>query len=99
MSYDSEEEDDTINISSTFKKYTIQKCNIFLQQPIQENPETSYGRLEDAKNIDLVEPNEEPRPIWIVIDLFEPNEEPQTIWIVIDLSHDEEELLISTLKE
>lgn len=83
---DSEGDKGSASFPSNFMKYTIQDRKIVLQQPIWEKPETpgvSYDGPEDAKKIDLAEPGEEPRPAWIATDL----------------TPEEEELLISTLKE
>ena len=86
MSDHSDDEGDTLDAPSNFKKYTIQDRKIFLQQPIRQKPEEpgiSYDGPEDAKQIDLAEPGEEPRQVWIAIDL----------------TPEEESLLISTLKD
>ena len=86
MSDDSEEGEDTTNVPSNFKKFTIQDRKIILQQPMREKPEEpglSYDGPEDAKQVDIAEPRTEPRKVWIATDL----------------TPDEEELLISTLRE
>ena len=86
MSDDSEEGEDTTNVPSNFKKFTIQDRKIILQQPMRQKPEEpglSYDGPEDAKQVDIAEPGTEPRKVWIATDL----------------TPDEEELLISTLKE
>ena len=43
----------------------------------------SYNSLDDKKKVDVANPSETPRPVWIAIDL----------------SVEKEELLVSTLKE
>ena len=86
MSDDSEEGEDNTNVPSNFKKFTIQDCKIILQQPMREKPEepgVSYDGPEDAKQVDIAQPGTEPRKVWIAMDL----------------TLDEEELLISTLRE
>ena len=83
---DSEIEDGTVRVPSNLKKFTIQDRKIVLQQSIRvrpENPGESYDRPEDSKKIDLAEPGEEPK----------------LAWIATDLTLDEEDLLISTVKE
>ena len=71
-------------VPSNFKRYTIADRKILLQQPqrtkIKEAGE-SYDRPEDSKKVDLVEPSEEPRPVYIATDL----------------TQEEEDLLIPTL--
>ena len=68
------------------KKYTIADHKVILQKPVRQKSETpgvSYDGPEDAKQVDLAKPNEEPR----------------LVWIATDLAHDEEELLVNTLRE
>ena len=75
-----------MDVPSNFKSYTIQDRRIVLQQPKRVKPEImgeSYDGPEDAKKIDLANPGEEPRPVYIATDL----------------TAEEEELLIATLKE
>ena len=57
-----------------------------LEKPKREPPPAtweSYDGPEVAKQVDLAGPGEEPKPVWIATDL----------------SQEEEELLVSTLKE
>lgn len=85
MSDDSEEEEDTTNVPSNLSSlYRIEK--IILQQPMRQNPEepgVSYDGLEDAKQVEIVEPGMERR----------------NFWIATDLTQAEEDLLIATLRE
>ena len=74
-----------MDVPSNFKSYTIQDRRIVLQQPKRVKPEImgeSYDGPEDAKKIDLANPGEEPRPVYIATDL----------------TAEEEELLIATLE-
>lgn len=83
MSDDSKEGEDTTNVPSNFKKFTIQDRKIVLQQPMRQKPEEpgmSYDGPEDAKQVDIAESRMEPRKVWIATNL----------------APDEEELLIST---
>ncbi|MCO5554964.1 hypothetical protein L7F22_008504 [Adiantum nelumboides] len=75
---------DKIDVSSHYKKYTIQDRKIIVQQPMRElkEPRTSYDGPEKAKTIDLAELGEVPKPAYIATDLTE----------------EEEKLLIATLK-
>ena len=57
-----------VDVPSNFKSYTIQDRKIMLQQPKRVKPEQlgeSYDGPEDAKKVDLANPGEEPRPIYI----------------------------------
>ena len=75
-----------LDVPENFRSYTVQDRSIILQSPKREKPLTlgeSYDGPEDAK----------------VIDLADPGEEPRSVWIATDLSVDEETLLVSTLKE
>ena len=79
-------QEDAIEVPENFCSYTIQDRSIILQSPNREKLETfivSYGGPEDAKKVDLADPRETPRPVWIAIDI----------------SIEEEKLLVSTLKE
>ena len=82
---DSLENDEGINVPSHFKRYTIKKQKVVVQQPIQtqQAPGESYDGPQGSKKIDLAEPGEESKPAWIASDL----------------SQEEEDLLIKTLKE
>ena len=80
------EQEDAIEVPKNFCSYTIQDRSIILQSPKREKPETfgvSYDGPEDAKKVDLADPGETQRPVWIATDLLV----------------EEEELLVSTLKE
>ncbi|MCO5581547.1 hypothetical protein L7F22_035435 [Adiantum nelumboides] len=76
---------DKMDVPSHYKKYTIQDRKIIVQQLMRElkEPGTSYDGSEKAKKIDLAEPGEKPKPVYIVTDLTE----------------EEEQLLIATLKQ
>ncbi|MCO5551659.1 hypothetical protein L7F22_005163 [Adiantum nelumboides] len=76
---------DKMDVSSHYKKYTIQDRKIIVQQPMKElkEPGTSYDGPEKAKKIDLAEPSEDPKPAYIATDLTE----------------EKEKLLIATLKQ
>ena len=79
-------QEDAIEVPQNFCSYTIQDRSIILQNPKREKPKTlcvSYIGLDDAKKVDLADLEETPR----------------LIWINADLSIEEEELLVSTLKE
>ena len=83
---DSSEEEGNTVMPEGLKKYTIEDRKVILQKPVRQKPETpgvSYDGPEDAKQIDLAKPGEEPKQVWIATDL----------------AQDEEELLINTLKE
>ena len=59
-------------VPSNFKRFTVQDRKIVLQPPTREKPETpgiSYDGPEDAKKVDIAEPGEEPRLVWIATDL------------------------------
>ena len=63
MSDNLNDEGETLDAPSNFKKYTIQDRKIVLQQPIRQKlgePDISYDGPEDVKQIDLAEPGEEP---------------------------------------
>ena len=77
---------DEVDVPSNFKSYTIQDRKIMLQQPKRVKPEQlgeSYDGPEDAKKVDLANPGEESRPVYIATDL----------------TLEDETLLIATLKE
>ena len=83
---DSAEEREHQEVPDNFKRYTIQDRTVVLEKPKRTptgQPGESYDGPEQAKQIDLAEPGEEPR----------------MVWIAIDLTAAEEALLISTLKE
>ena len=83
---ESSEQEDAMEVPENFRSYTIQDRSIILQSPKREKPKTfgvSYDGLEDAKKVELADPRETPKPVWIATDL----------------SVGEEELLVSTLKE
>ena len=61
-----------LEVPENFCSYTVQDRSIILQSPKREKPLTlgeSNDGLEDAKVIDLADPGEEPRSVWIAIDL------------------------------
>ena len=64
----------------------MQDKKIFLQPPTREKPKTpgvSYDGLEDTKKVDLTQPSQDPK----------------TVWIATYLAPEEELMLISALKE
>ena len=83
---ESSEQEDAMEVPKNFCPYTIQDRSIVLQSPKREKPETfgvSYDGLDDGKKVDLANLGETPRPVWITTGLLV----------------EEEELLVSTLKE
>ena len=83
---DSVEEMENQEVPDNFKRYTIQDRRIVLEKPKRiptGQPGESYDGPEQAKQVDLAEPGEDPRLGWIATDLTE----------------EEESLLVSTLKE
>ena len=79
-------QEDAIEVPENFCSYTIQDRSIILHSPKREKPKTlgvSYDGPKDVKKVDLADLKEIPR----------------LVWIAIDLSLEEEELLVSTLKE
>lgn len=65
-------DEDDASIPSKFKQFTVQDRLVVSQRPKRQKPEmrgVSYDSLEDAKNIDLVDSREEPKPTCIAIDL------------------------------
>ena len=75
-----------LDLPSTFRRYTIEDRKIKLQRPRRQKPKTLgvlYEGPKDAKQIDLANPGEEPRHVWIATNL----------------SAEEEQELIATLKE
>lgn len=83
---DTKSEEKKTRVPQNFRRFTIQDRKVVMSSPNQQKldvPGTSYDEPEDAKRIDLAEPGEEPKPTWIAMDL----------------TPEEEELLISTLKE
>ena len=75
-SEESGEDKDAISVPSHYKKYTIQDRRLVGEKPIWERePGKSYDGPEDAKKIDLAEPGEEPRPVYIATDLSRNKEE------------------------
>ena len=72
------------DVPSHFKKYTIQDRTLVVQQQMRDPKKNeSYDGPEDAKRIDIAEPREDPKPVYIATDL----------------SCEEKGLLIKTLKE
>ena len=79
-------EDEGIGIPSNFKTYTIQDQWIVMQSHNCEkptNPRELYDGPKEVKKIDLAQPGQEPKPMYISTNL-----QPR-----------EEELLIQTLKQ
>ena len=75
-----------MSVPSNFKRYTIADRKILLQQPQRtkiKEAGESYDGPEDSKKVDLAKPGEEPR----------------LVYIATDLTQEEEDLLISALKE
>ena len=86
LEIDSVVEEEGIKVPSNFKTYTIQDRRIVTQSLKRERPTNlgeSYDGPEEVKHIDLAQPREEPKPVYIATNL-----QPQ-----------EEELLIKTLKQ
>ena len=82
----SAKEGEGMKIPPNFKTYMIQDRWIVTQSPRQEKPTTlgkSYDGLEEVKQLDLAQPREEPKPVYIATNL-QPHEE---------------ELLIQTLQQ
>ena len=83
---DSVEEEEGIMVPSNFKTYTVQDRKIVTQSPKQDkptNPGESYDGPKEVKQVDLAQPREEPKPVYIATNL-----QPQ-----------EEQLLNETLKQ
>ncbi|MCO5601140.1 hypothetical protein L7F22_055259 [Adiantum nelumboides] len=85
METDEDANSDKMDVPSHYKKYTIQDRKIIVQQSMSElkEPGTSYDGPKKAMKIDLAEPGEEPKPVYIATDLTE----------------EEEQFLIATLKQ
>ena len=82
---ESDEEKDQINVPDNFKTYTVQNRTIALQKPKRDKPTKvgeSYDGLEYAKQMDLANPGEDPKPVFIATDLSLEEEELllQTLW-------------------
>ena len=74
---DSSEEETHIDMPDGLKKYTIEDRKVILQKPMRQKPKTpgvSYNGPEDAKQVDLAGPGEEPRQVWIATDLAQDEE-------------------------
>ena len=74
----STDEGDAISVPSNCKRYTIEDRTIKLQTPQRVKPQQqgeSYDGPEDAKWVDLANPGEEPRPVYIATDLLPEEEE------------------------
>ena len=83
---DSNEGEGHIDMPKGLKKYTVEDRKVILQKPVRQKPKApgvSYDGPEDAKQVDLAGLGEEPRQVWIATDL----------------AHEEEELLVKTLRE
>ncbi|MCO5549970.1 hypothetical protein L7F22_003447 [Adiantum nelumboides] len=85
METTNEENQDIMSVPSHYKKYTLQDRKIIVEQSVRElrKQGESYEGPENTKKIDLAKLDEEPRPAYIADDL----------------SEEEEELLLSLLKE
>lgn len=86
MSEDSSKDEAEISVPSNFKSCTIQDRKIVLWQPKRVKPKMMgeyYDEPEGVKKTDLANLDEDPRPIYIATNL----------------TLEEEELLISTLKD
>ncbi|MCO5592354.1 hypothetical protein L7F22_046356 [Adiantum nelumboides] len=74
-----EQDDGEMNVPLHYRKFTIQDRKFILTQPIRERKDKeSYDGPEDAKKIDMVEPGDEPKPIYIATDL-NPKEKKELI--------------------
>ena len=83
---DSVEEEEGITVPSNFKAYTVQDRKSVTQSPQRDrptNPGESYDGPEEVKQVDLAQPGQDPKLVYIATNL-----QPQ-----------EEELLIETLKQ
>ena len=61
---------DGISVPSHYKKYTVEDRKIVMQLPDRQNEKNkSYDGPKDAKKIDIAEPGEESRPMYIATDL------------------------------
>ena len=83
---DSVKEEEGITMPSNFKTYTIQDRRILTQSPQCDKPTNlgeSYDSPKEVKHIDLAQPSEEPKLVYIATNL-------QPL---------EEELLIETFKQ
>ena len=68
-----------VSVPSHYKKYTIEERKVKIQLPDRKNKiNTSYDGPEDAKKIDIAEPGEESKPMYIATDL-KPEEETELI--------------------
>ena len=73
-------------VPSNFKTYTVQDRKIVTQSPQRDrptNPGESYDGPKEVKQVDLAQPGQDPKPVYIATNL-----QPQ-----------EEELLIETLEQ
>ena len=74
---DKSSEEEEVDVPSTFKSYTIQDRKIMLQQPKRVKLEQlgeSYNGPKDAKKVDIANPREDPRRVYIATNLA-PKEE------------------------
>ena len=65
-------EEEGIMVPSNFKTYTIQDQRIVTQSPNHErptNPGESYDGPKEVKHIDLAQPGEDPKPVYIATNL------------------------------
>ena len=75
---DSIREEEGITTPSNFKTYTIQDQRIVTQSFDCERPKNtreSYDGPKEVKQIDLAQPKEEPKPVYIATNLQPPKEE------------------------
>ncbi|MCO5560570.1 hypothetical protein L7F22_014185 [Adiantum nelumboides] len=73
-----------ISVPAHYKKYTVEERKIILKKPGRRemaNQGVSYDGPEDAKKIDLANPGEDSKPVYIAIDL-ETDEEKELIEIL-----------------
>ena len=63
-------------VPSHYKKYTVEDRKILMQLPDRQNEKNkSYDGPEDAKKIDIAEPGEESRPMYIATNLTSEEEQ------------------------
>ena len=69
---DSVEEEEGITVPSNFKTYTVQDRKIVTQSPQRDrptNPRESYDGPEEVKHVDLAQPRQDPKPVYIATNL------------------------------
>ena len=64
------------SVPSYYKKYTVEERRIVLQKPIREKvvAGVSYNGQEEARKVDLAQPNEESKLVYVSIDLSKEEE-------------------------